>query len=225
MRVRLAFSIATLFMLFLAALTVRGVTQPVRTSQWNTNVATSGVRSVIGEVGWGNPEKPWEAANEWVSVMGVYAARVRETGWPLEKIIRKYSAAVKNPSIHKRAWLAGIQAGCYEPKGWPKNLKWSVHRPICEQAFLVLNRWANGDVKTLTPLANHYGGVMDSWRADNVLRWQRVKAPGYYKNIFYNSRVIKKQVARLKLGVYFYFTFFINVAYLAFIIFKIRHAV
>ena len=194
MRTPLMFIIATFLMLFLGALTVRSAVdpdnaRPVKAAQWNTDVATWGVRSVIGEVGWGNPKKPWEAANEWVSVMGVYAARVHETGWPLEKIIRKYSAAVKNPSIHKRAWLAGIQSGCYQPKGWPENLKWSVHRPICEQAFLVLNRWANGDIATLTPSANHYGGVMDSWRADNVLRWSRVKAPVYYKNIFYNSRV------------------------------------
>ena len=193
MRVPIMFIIATFLVLFLGAVSVNsktdtGIDKPVPSRQWTNDAAIWGVRSVIGEVGWGNPSKPHEVANEWVSVMGVYATRVKETGWPLEKIIRKYSAAIKNPSVHRRVWLSGINSGCYKPRGWPSNLRWSVHRPMCEQAFLVLNRWANGDMKTLTPDANHYGGEMDTWRADGIWKWARVKTPDYYKNIFYNSR-------------------------------------
>ena len=192
MRVPLFFMIAAILMMLLGAWTVRGLSdlsRPVPAHQWNAETATWGVRSVIGEVGWGNPAKPYEAANEWVSVMGVYATRVKETGWPLEKIIRRYSAAVKNPNIHKRTWLAGIGPGCDQPKGWPVNLRWSAHKPICEQAFLVLDRWAEGRISTLTPTANHYGGMMDSYRAENILKWKRVPTPAYYKNRFYNSRI------------------------------------
>lgn len=193
MRIPIMFMIATIFIMLLAAATVKGmadleVKRPVSKYQWTQDAEVWGVRSVIGEVGWGNPSKPYEANNEWVSVMGVYATRVKETGWPLVKIIRKYSAAVKNPSIHKRSWLAGIQPGCSRPEKWPDNLNWDgVHKPICERAFLVLDRWANGDIKTLTPTANHYGGSMDAWRAENVLRWSLVVTPSYYKNRFYDS--------------------------------------
>lgn len=169
-----------------------GIARPVNPKQWTPETRTWAVRSVIGEVGWGNPRKQFQVINEWVSVMGVYATRVKETGWPLEKIIRHYSSAIKYKSTHKRPWVLSLESSCEEPAGWPVTLKWSAHRPICEEAFLALDRWANGEIPTLTPTANHYGGPMDS------CDWQRVETPDYYLNIFYNSNIRTRQPLPLK---------------------------
>ena len=199
MRVPLMFMIGAVLSMLLAAVSVKGmpessVVRPVPLKQWTEGTKVWAARSVIGEAGWGSPQRPHEIANEWVSIVQVYAVRyqeVRQEGmnWPLVKIIRKYSAAVKQRSTHVRPWILSIGLDCVKPKHWPKELKWkSVHKPICERAFLVLDRWANGDIKTLTPQANHYGGAMDAYVAEQVRKWKRVPAPEYYGNKFYDSR-------------------------------------
>jgi len=164
-----------------------GIARPVDPNQWTPEARLWAVRSLIGEVGWGNPKESYKAANEWVSVLSVYATRVQETGWPLVKIIRKYSSAIKSRSTHQRPWLLGINSTCDQPAGWPATLKWSTHQPICEEAFLVADRWANGEIQTLTPDADHYGGPMDHF--GDVHMWKQIKTPPYYLNKFYNSRI------------------------------------
>jgi len=199
MRVPLMFVLGSVLVMMLAAVSVRGMTdkglnRPVSIGQWTEKTKRIAAQSVIGEAGWGSSERPHEVMNEWVSIMQVYVVRyreIRQTGrnWSLSKVIRKYSAAVKKRSTHARPWILGIDRECKRPRGWPQELRWkSVHKPICERAFLTLDRWANGDIKTLTPEANHYGGSMDAWYAEKVMKWKRVPTPPYYGNKFYDSR-------------------------------------
>ena len=212
MKVPLMFMIATILVIMLAAFTVKGTTnekveRPVPVGQWTEKARTWAARSVIGEAGWGTSERPHEVQNEWVSIMQVYAVRYRQirlTGrnWSLTKIIRRYSAAVKRRSTHERPWILGITRECRRPKHWPKELRWkAVHKPICERAFLTLDRWVNGELETLTPEANHYGGDMDAWYAEKVRKWKRVPTPSYYGNKFYNSKKLTgKPIRRLMFG-------------------------
>jgi hypothetical protein len=170
------------------------VSRPVPLYQMDRRTRRLAVQSIVGEAGWGSLERPHEAVNEWVSILQVYAERYRvvrkrKLGWSFAKVISRYSAAVKPRSTHTRPWVLNLRLDCEVPKKWPVQLKWdSVHRPLCQQAVRTLDYWANGDLKTLTPKANHYGGSMDAYVAEQVRKWTRVPTPKYYGNRFYNSR-------------------------------------
>jgi hypothetical protein len=98
-------------------------------------------------------------------------------------MIKNYSAAVKKPN---RPWIVELTLDGRKPKSWPAHLKWGVHKPILRRALATIDAWAAGRVKSLTPYANHFGGDMDSHRAD-ARCWGTVKAPEYFGNTFYNS--------------------------------------
>ncbi len=167
--------------------------KPIPKSQWTAEAKLWGARSCVGEAGFGSPTTPEEALNECVSIMGVYAKRyhdIRKTGrrWSLTKVIRKYSAAVKQHSTHTRPWILTLQLNSTKPEHWPKNIRWKVHKPLWTQKLEALDKWAAGELVTLTPDADHYGGSMDARHAEYVRRWSRVVTPEYYRNIFFNSK-------------------------------------
>jgi len=198
MRVPFLFIVATFLAIALGAVTVRGKSQsdivrPIPASQWTPKAKLWGARSCVGEAGFGTTERPEESLNECVSVMQVYAERywmLRKSGrnWSLTKVIRRYSAAVKRHSTHERTWILELRADGRRPEHWPRELRWSVHKPLWEHKWRALDRWANGEIKSLTPEANHFGGDMDAHYAEHVRKWARVPTPKYYGNKFYNSR-------------------------------------
>jgi len=181
-------------------------TQPIPKSQWTEEAKLWGARSCIGEAGFGSPATPEEALNECVSIMHVYATRywdIRKTGrgWSLTKVIRKYSAAVKQHSTHTRPWILGLRLDGAKPEHWPKNIRWGKHKPLWTQKLEALDKWAVGELVTLTPDADHYGGSMDARHAEYVRRWSRVVTPEYYRNIFFNSKQLtgKRTLLRNKI--------------------------
>lgn len=192
MRVPTMFMVLTILVLMFAAMSVRStgeqeVQRPIKMRQWNEETKVWLARSCVGEIGFGSPARPHEANEECVAIAWIYAKRVKAIRWPLKKVIRKYSAAVKARSTHARPWVLGLRGDAKRPHGWPKNLRWSVHKPLWEQKLLVLDRWANGELPDPLPEANHYGGGMDARYAEYIMKWRRVKTPDYYKNRFYDS--------------------------------------
>ena len=171
--------------------------RPVPAEDWDDSAKLWAARSVVGEVGFIRKSRPGEIEDEYVSVLSVYAKRLREIrasrptdGWTFERVVRKYSAAVK--SFTRRRWLIQMDLDGSKPKSWPNDHgKWkSVHMPLWLDALDVVDRWARGEISTKTPTANHYGGAMDAYYAEKVLKWKRVKAPKYFGNRFYNSRIL-----------------------------------
>lgn len=195
MRTPTFFMVATFLVMLLAALTVRGrseseVQRPIPASQWTPEARIWAARSCIGEAGFGSMSKPQESMNECISILGVYARRyweIRDVGlnWSLLKVIKRYSAAIKPSSTHRRPWLLELDESGSAPAHWPDSMSWKRHEPLWRQKLMAVDSWANGDVQTLTPDANHYGGPMDHY--GDVCLWKRVKTPAYYRNLFYDS--------------------------------------
>ncbi len=199
MRVPNLLMVMTLIVIALAAFVVKADSifpltnpynskSPIPSRYWDEETKIWLARSCVGEIGFGFTDRPHEADEECVAIAWVYAKRVKAIRWPLQKVIRRYSAAVKPHSAHTRPWILGLNRGSQEPAAWPKNLRWSVHKPLWKQKLRVLDRWANGEIADPLPKANHYGGKMDARMAEYIRKWKRVPTPEYYLNRFYDSR-------------------------------------
>lgn len=154
--------------------------KPIPENRWNEKTKVWLGRSCVGEAG-------FTAYEEYVAIAWVYATRYREIGYrgSFERLIRKYSAAVKKHSSHKRPWILSLNAKGDRPKKWPNALKWEHHRPMWLAILNHLDEWVKGNRPNPVPEANHFGGHMDTPGS----HWTRIRPTNGLKfnNIFYSS--------------------------------------
>lgn len=157
-----------------------GMEKPIPAKEWNNTTKVWLARSCVGEAG-------FDAHDECVGIAWVYATRYREIGQNgrFESVIRKYSAAVKEKSTHRRPWILTLNLAGKQPEKWPEKLSWKVHRPMWIQMLAELDAWSQGNRPNPVPTANHYGGDMDKPRK----AWVRISpANGMkFRNTFYRS--------------------------------------
>ena len=154
---------------------------PVPAKQCTPAVRVLLARSCVGEAG-------FHAVNECIAIAWVYAKRAKTLGWPISKVIRKYSAAVKPHGKHERPWLFGLNAVGDRPASWPRHLSWRRHRGMWLDLLSEIDRWYAGDVPDPVPDADHYGSRQDARAALYVRRWKRLNTPGF-QNWFFDSGV------------------------------------
>lgn len=159
---------------------IEGYKKPIPKSEWNESTKLWLGRSCVGEAG-------FDAHDECIGIAWVYSARYRELGGKvsLERIIRKYSAAVKDKSTHRRPWILSLNLKGDRPDRWPSKLSWKTHRPKWVKILSELDHWASGDRSNPVRGANHYGGKMDHPGES----WVRIKPVSgmKFRNIFYRS--------------------------------------
>ena len=155
--------------------------KPIPDKEWNKSTKLWLGRSCVGEAG-------FNAYEECIGIAWVYAARYRELGGnvSLEKIIRRYSSAVKKRSTHRRPWILSLNLNGDKPDGWPSKLSWNIHKSKWMKILSELENWAIGNRDNPVEGANHWGGKMDTPGA----LWIRInpKEGMEFKNIFYRSR-------------------------------------
>jgi len=153
---------------------------PIPAAQWNNSTKVWLGRSCIGEAG-------FDAHYECIGIAWVYATRYRDIGraGKFESVIKKYSAAVKSKSTHKRPWILSLNLNGDKPKKWPSTLSWKVHKPKWLALLNHLDEWAKGNRANPVPTANHFGGSMDK----PGKAWVKIKPLNDLKfhNIFYHS--------------------------------------
>lgn len=163
--------------ILLIPLVMAAVTTPTprhsRTAEWLA-------RSCVGEAGWDAAD-----SGECDAIMHVYGKRARLLGWPVERVARRYSAAIK-PGAHSRAWVFGLDRSGVKPRGWPRHLRWSAHRERWERTLARADLFLAGRVPDPVPAAEHYGGRMDRHRLDRRV-WVRIEGLPY-ANWFYRQR-------------------------------------
>ena len=169
----------------LAATIVQGEVRerPVRAREWTQQAKVLTARSCVGEAG-------FEAVDECMAIAWVYATRARETKMGYVKIVKRYSAALKAHSMHRRPWIRELNLKGDKPENWP-SLNWRVHRYLWKQLLVRLDEWARGKVPNPIPDANHYGSEGDAKRARYVRRWKKLEAPPEFKNWFFDSTAKK----------------------------------
>lgn len=152
---------------------------PIPSREWSVTTKTWLGRSCVGEAG-------FENYHECIAIAWVYATRWREVkGASLEQVIKKYSAAIKSKSTHRRPWILDLNIAGVKPAKWPSSLSWRVHRPLWLRILSELDHWAAGNRPNPVPTANHYGGPMDKPRG----AWVRISPRGgrQFGNTFYRS--------------------------------------
>ena len=154
--------------------------RPVKAREWTKTARVWTARSCVGEAG-------FEAIEECMAIAWVYATRATENKKAYLWIVKRYSAAVKKHSTHKRPWILQLNHTMEKPKDWPK-LKWGVHKHLWRKMLQELDKWSKGLIPNPVPGANHYGSQVDARRAKYVRRWKRLEAPGEFKNWFFNSK-------------------------------------
>jgi len=152
---------------------------PILPAQWDETTRILLGRSCVGEAG-------FHAINECIAIAWVYVKRARTIGWPLKKVIRRYSAAVKPHSRHDRPWLFELNADGKRPESWPRHLSWPRHRAMWLDLLAEIDRWQAGEIKDPVPDADHYGSKQDARAARLVRRWRRIDTPGF-RNWFFDS--------------------------------------
>jgi len=155
---------------------------PIYRKHWNENTKVWLARSCVGESGF------W-AEDECMAIAWIYARRARLVGWPLLKMIRRYSAATKPHEVHRRPWIFELDAKAEKPKHWPKTIRWQRHRKAWLNLLARLDRWKDGHEPDPMPEADHYGSYRDANQSRYVRTWKRVEAPAGFKNLYFNSSV------------------------------------
>lgn len=152
---------------------------PIPKKAWDESTKVWLGRSCVGEAGWN--------VDECIAIAWVYATRYKRIGraGKFENIIKKYSAAVKQKSTHKRPWILFLNLKATRPERWPDKLNWKIHRPLWLDILSSLDEWAKGKHPNPVPTANHYGGPMD--RPRNA--WVKITPINGLKfgNTFYSS--------------------------------------
>jgi hypothetical protein len=155
--------------------------KPIPDKEWNESTKLWLGRSCVGEAG-------FSAYEECIGIAWVCATRYRELGGSvsLERIIRRYSAAVKKRSTHRRPWILSLNLNGDKPDRWPSKLSWKVHKSKWMKILSELDHWAIGNRDNPVEGANHWGGKMDTPGA----LWVRIKPKNgmEFNNIFYRSR-------------------------------------
>ena len=155
--------------------------RPVPEDQWTPEVRLWLARSVLGEVGWCRPD-------EYTAVAWVYVTRTRQTKrYSLLRMIRTYSAAVKNRRNRRNPWLYELGSDVIRPATWPVGPRWKgLHDEAWRETLEWADEWYAGKRPNTCPGANHYGGWVDRHRAE-AKRWSRVKCHVKTRNRFYTS--------------------------------------
>lgn len=164
-----------------------GVQPPIDLSEWNTRTKVWLARSCVGEARFARVTKKGVFHDECIAIAYVYATRVKITQFPLIKIIRKYSSAIKRHAAHQRPWIMELNKAGRRPASFPRNLSWKPYKLLWEDKLEILDSWAKGYIPNPVPGANHYGSDADAYRAERIYRWKRLKAPKHFKNRFYTS--------------------------------------
>lgn len=158
--------------------------RPVKYREWTKEAKVWTARSCVGEAG-------FDAVDECMAIAWVYATRAEESGMDYLKVVKRYSAAVKRHSTHRRPWILQLDTSLEKPEDWP-NLRWGVHKHLWKNLLASLDQWARGRVPNPVPEADHYGSKADATRARYVRRWKKLKTPKF-KNWFFNSRIKEKK--------------------------------
>jgi hypothetical protein len=137
-------------------------------------------RSCIGEAGWDAAER-----GECAAIWHVYHRRSQLLGWPLLRVVKRYSAAVK-PGSHSRPWVRALTRDGAKPRGWDRRMKWGRYRDRWYQTLALADLFVAGRVADPLPAAGHYGGPMD--RGLNPRVWVRIDTGGRFANWFYRRR-------------------------------------
>lgn len=158
-----------------------GIPRPVTDEEWTPEARLWLARSVLGEVGWRRPE-------EYSAVAWVYATRARNSKrYTFIQMVRTYSAAVKNRTNHRNPWLYELGPSMMRPPSWPEGPRWEgLHAVAWSEVLVWANEWAAGKRPNPCPGANHFGGIVDHYRAV-AKRWTRVKCTSKMRNRFYTS--------------------------------------
>ena len=159
--------------------------RPVKRREWTKAAKVWTARSCVGEAG-------FDAVDECMAIAWVYATRATETKSGYLEVVKKYSAAIKRHSTHRRPWILQLDETMEKPQDWP-NLKWRVHRHLWRKILTGLDEWAKGRVPNPIPKANHYGSEDDAKRARYVKRWKKLPAPPEFRNWFFDSREIQRK--------------------------------
>jgi len=153
---------------------VRPQGRPVSREQWTDMERLWMARSVVGEAS-------FLALEEHVEIAWVYATIARQKGLSLLRVIKGYSAAVKQRSTKTRKWILELKLNGSKPRHWPSNLSWKVHKKLWFRILDNLEEWAKGNRPSKLDGANHFGGDMDT----PGIRWVKLDAP--YANSFYRA--------------------------------------
>jgi len=137
-------------------------------------------RSCVGESG-------FAAGDECIAIAWVYANRARKAGWSFDKMMHRYSAALKPHERHRRPWLFELNAEGERPKHWPRSISWKHHNKLWQRLLTLINEWENGWIRNPLPKADHFGSRADAQRACFVRRWKRLDAPDHFRNWFFDS--------------------------------------
>lgn len=157
--------------------------RPIRARDWTQQAKVLTARSCVGEAG-------FDALDECIAIAWVYATRARETKMGYVEVVKRYSAALKSHSAHRRPWINELNLRGDKPDSWPQ-LRWGVHRHLWKRMLSRLDDWAKGTVPNPLPDANHYGSEGDAKRARYVRRWKKLDAPPEFKNWFFDSTAKK----------------------------------
>lgn len=153
-----------------------------------TDVALWLARSCVGEAGFDSG-----STGECAAIASVYRKRADVSRFNLYQVIRKYSAAVKPGPHQSRRWVFHLSRDLGKPKQWNTRLRWSNYRGKWEEVLSVCDDFVDGKVPDPVPLADHYGGWVDRWRARKA-GWFKIKTP--FRNDFWSITDPRKKASK-----------------------------
>lgn len=144
-------------------------------------------RSCVGEAGFNSVH-----SGECAAILNIYLKRTKAINFSMYKVVRKYSAAVKNHTKHNRRWIFHMNRDLKKPQHWNDvSQRWSVVRSRWMEMLWLCDDFLAGKVPDPLPDADHYGDRSDADRARRA-GWYRLKSD--YKNIFWSINDPKKKV-------------------------------
>lgn len=154
--------------------------------EWNDTTKLWLARSVLGEAG-------WRREAEYSAIAYVYVARAEQSKTKdFLEVIKSYSAAVKSFGRRRNPWLFELGLDSARPSNWPMDdngigPRWEgLHDEAWLEVLSWADEWQEGLHDNPCPGANHYGGWVDRYRAEQA-RWVRIKCSSTMRNRFYTS--------------------------------------
>jgi hypothetical protein len=140
--------------------------------------ATAIARVCLSEAG-------WDITDDCAGIVSVL--RNRQTALRMRTISGTAAAystrAFAKDRVGRRAWIPWVADTDDAPPHWPSNVSWPVHRDkwnaLVEHAHELLDR------PSLCADAHHWGGAMDTWRAERA-GWSQVPC-GNTRNLFWDG--------------------------------------
>ena len=144
-------------------------------------------RSCVGEAGFNSVH-----SGECAAILNIYLKRTKASNFSMYKVVRKYSAAVKNHTRHTRRWIFHMNRDLKKPDHWNDvSQRWSVVRSRWMEMLWLCDDFLAGKVPDPLPHADHYGDRSDADRARRA-GWHKIKSD--YKNIFWSITDPAKKV-------------------------------